>query len=779
MKDTSKTIASILGQVVPLLTVLAVITPIVMSDGLFFPYITGKAFYFRILVEALAFLYCLYALVDKNVRPKLSSIYISAGALIVLLGISTLVAVDPLKSFWSNYERMEGYILFLHLGAYLLVASSVIKFKSSWWNIFFTSSMVMSLIVGLDAMLDPLAIKGGINYRIFGNLGNSSYLGVYSLVHIFMALYFIIARIGHKDLRTLNKEGAWLSIGFYSIVAIFNTWIMYNTGTRGSFVGLVAGIFVSSLIIAIFEKRNRLIKQLGLGLVIASVLFVGVLGVAKNSSFVKNSNMLNRFAEIVTLDFKGVLNNQGKARSVLWGMAWDGVKERPVFGWGLDNFQYVFAKHYDPEMYSQEQWFDRSHNVFMDWLTQAGFAGLLAYLSLFGTSVYVLYKRRDDESDLPFACKAIITGGFVAYLGHNLFVFDNLASYVLFFSVLAFIHSYGVHNKDTSNKDHKDQKLGTHNSKKNENEGGVDELKLTVAAIILILIGVWVLNSAVIKPYRANLQIIESIKTQEVDSKTGKAVSVTAKEKFEHLMKSIEIDTMTNTEQYEQLVDRVAEVLASNESAEYKAQAQAYLAEQYNKSFVRTPLDPRPRFFYAMYQSRVGAFNEAVKQMEQAVALSPNKQSFLTYYAALLNQTGQNAKALEVSEKAYELEKNNNEAKLSYAAMLIRNNRAHDAEALFQTDKQDEMMSYLTNNSIISAYVESKQISRIIELVQKQISLAPQYLDLRSVLASIYIKTGNIAQGIKELEMIKTLAPQYAENIDALIKQVKTENNIK
>ena len=68
---------------------------------------------------------------------------------------------------------------------------------------------------------------------------------------------------------------------------------------------------------------------------------------------------------------------------MIWNISWQGVKERPILGWGQDNFSFVFTKYYNPQMYAQEPWFDRSHNVFLDWLVAAGVVGLIAYLYLF------------------------------------------------------------------------------------------------------------------------------------------------------------------------------------------------------------------------------------------------------------------------------------------------------------------------------------------------------------------------------------------------------------
>ncbi len=123
---------------------------------------------------------------------------------------------------------------------------------------------------------------------------------------------------------------------------------------------------------------------------------------------------------------------------MIWGMALEGFKEHPILGWGQENFNFVFNKYYNPGMYAQEPWFDRAHNVFFDWLIVGGILGLLAYLSLFATAIYLLWFRIGTWS---VTSKSILTGLLAGYFFQNLFVFDNLISYIMFFSVIGYIHS--------------------------------------------------------------------------------------------------------------------------------------------------------------------------------------------------------------------------------------------------------------------------------------------------------------------------------------------------
>jgi hypothetical protein len=104
--------------------------PFIIADGswfpnMFFPFITGKNFAFRILVEVLLGMYILLALREPKYRPKSSYILYALGAFVLWIGLATAMSVDPIKSFWSNFERMEGYATMLHLFVYFLLVSAM------------------------------------------------------------------------------------------------------------------------------------------------------------------------------------------------------------------------------------------------------------------------------------------------------------------------------------------------------------------------------------------------------------------------------------------------------------------------------------------------------------------------------------------------------------------------------------------------------------------------------------------------------------------------------
>jgi O-antigen ligase len=758
-----KSLSNTLKGVLPFVIMLALISPFVIVESLFFPYITGKAFYFRIIVEIATLLYIVLATVNKEYRPRISPLTIGASIFVIILSLSTFFAIDPLKAFWSNYERMEGLVLFLHLFAFLIVAGSVIKKKDGWWTWFFNISLVMSIIIGVDAFLSFYSDPNHHGYRIFGNLGNSSYLGAYSLIHIFISIFFIIKKIGHRSVKALANQGSFVSIGFYSLVGLFNLIVLFNTGTRGSFVGLVAGIAVSSVLIAIFEKQNKAMRKTAVAFISISIAFVALLGIFKDSSFIKGNDMLGRFAELVTFDVKGVLENQGSARKMLWGMAWEGVQDRPVLGWGLDNFHYVFAEKYDPAMYAQEQWFDRSHNVFMDWLVSAGFLGLLSYLSLFALAIYMIWKI--SPQGMSFGCKAVLIGGFVAYLGHNLFVFDNLSSYILFFGVLAFIHDAYISDKDERNA------LANPHKSSGKREGA-EILTVTIVSTLAFVLFCYVCYQVNLRPWSANATLLDGLRPQIVDAK-GKTVTQTAEAKFAKIKESYEMNVLSNSESLEQLAEKGSELLASNASNEVKLAAFEYINNAFNQQFAKTPNDPRPAYFYVSLLMRSGMNDKAYEMIQRAVAISPKKQSFLTMKFVLEMQLQKNKEAAETAKTAYELEPRNEEAKRAYVASLILVNRAAEAEAFATTTAAK--LAYLQDGFVLNAYVNSKQQARLIALFRKEIAANPNDVDLRTSLINVLIKLEDKASAIRELNILKGIEPSLGTQIDATIKTLQAK----
>ena len=187
-----KTLKNILPGIISFGLFLVPFIAFIVADGMYFPFIVGKGFTFRILVEILFGLYIILFALSPEYRPKYSWITKAVLAFGLVILIADLFGANVYKSFWSNYERMEGFILIIHLVLYYIVVSSVFRTKEKWnkfWNISIFSSVLMSLY-GVLQLLGKLPInQGGV--RLDGTFGNASYFAIYLALPIFLCLHML------------------------------------------------------------------------------------------------------------------------------------------------------------------------------------------------------------------------------------------------------------------------------------------------------------------------------------------------------------------------------------------------------------------------------------------------------------------------------------------------------------------------------------------------------------------------------------------------------------
>ena len=160
--------------------------PFIVPSTMFFPFITGKGFTFRIVVEIIFGLYALLALYSPEYRPKDSWITRAVLAFTAVIFLADIFGQNPYKSYWSNYERMEGFVLTFHLLLYYIVVSSVLDISNwkKYLNLSIFASGLMSLY-GIFQVLGKATInQGGV--RIDATFGNASYFAIYLVVNIFL-----------------------------------------------------------------------------------------------------------------------------------------------------------------------------------------------------------------------------------------------------------------------------------------------------------------------------------------------------------------------------------------------------------------------------------------------------------------------------------------------------------------------------------------------------------------------------------------------------------------
>ncbi len=621
------------------------IVPFIVVDNMFFPYITGKAFAFRIIVEIILGLWLILIMKDEEFRPKFSWVFASAGVLTFVLLLADIMAVAPFKAFWSNNERMEGWVTIVHLFAYLLVLGSMLN-KEKLWSFFLRANVAFGLVMAISSLAE--GAKDNIT-RVAGPLGNPIYIGVYFLFIFFFALILLYRDVLSKNLLTwLNFKKVFSNVLLYVylISAGLSLYITYRT-SRGVLLGAIGGIFVAAILIAIFEKEKKVVKQISLGVIVAVIAVVVVFLSVRDTQFVKSNPTLSRLAEV------SWSNVNGQARQYVWPMAIKGFEEKPIFGWGQDGFNYVFNKYYDPRMYGQEQWFDRAHNAPLDFLVAGGILGLLAYLSLFGSALYLLWFRKNR---LDITERAIISGLLIGYLFQALFVFDNLISYVMFFIALAYIHSNTTNDsvETISKKKEVEDKAEGYIIGFVKNSEYQNYILIPIVTILTV-IGVWWIN---IPAMSANTTLIEALRLGQ-----GGRLSAS----FDAFKQALSYHSLADSEIREQLISITPSIVQSSQVDNKTKQDFVDLtASELEKQIARVPQDARYYILMGSFLNSIGNYDKALPVVRKAIELSPKKQTMRFELVQTLLALGKKDEALAEAKSAYELDINYDQARAVY-----------------------------------------------------------------------------------------------------------------
>jgi O-antigen ligase len=695
--------------------------PFFVSSSFFFPYITSKAFVWRILIEIVFAAWLVLAAIVPEYRPKRSLILYSLLGFLIIIGAADILGQAPIKSFWSNFERMEGFISLLHLGAFFLIIGSVFdeNLWKKWWNTNLIASVIM-IIYCLFQLSGAIEIHQG-GGRIDGTFGNAAYLAIYMLINIFISLLLYI--------KSRGSSIKWV----YITLLVGQVIILYYTATRGAILGLLGGLLLTALLNIRNHEEPR-VRKLSIGFLVALVVLLGTFFAIKNTEFVRTSPVLGRFASISIKEIKT------EGRSFVWPIAIEGIKEKPIFGWGQENFNYVFNEHYKPQMYKIEPWFDRAHNIFLDWAIAGGVLGILAYLGLYGILIYSLWKK---DQTLTYGEKTLFVGLLSAYFFHNIFVFDHLLSYILFVAILAYIHGQTV-SKDIYSKE-----IST---------SRINNILIPATAVLLIL----TLYFVNVKPMRTNLNLIQALQIVQ-GSGQDKSGALPA------FQKAYAMSSLGRPEVTEWIGTSAGAIINSNISQEEKQKYIDFAKYAVGKQADDYSQDARYQLLAGDLFAQVGDTQNAAKYLERAEKLIPGKQQVYYQEGTLLINAGNAKDALTVFKKAYELATENEEAGVMYLVGAIY---AKDESLMRELIAKLSPERILQNDAVVRALYTTERFTDLAALLEARLSINDKDPQNYINLSIAYLKIGRKNEAIALLNKLKEIAPSYAKDVDNYIQAI-------
>jgi len=401
------------------------------------------------------------------------------------------------------------------------------------------------------------------------------------------------------------------------------------------------------------------------------------------------------------------------SRLVVWEKSWEGFLERPVLGWGPENFDFVFIKNFNPCMFLRlcggEIWFDRAHNIIFDTLVTTGLLGMLAYIGIFFSTFYVLWKNY-LKKNIKFWTAGIFSVALIAYFIQNLTVFDMVSSYLMFFLVLGFVVSFTV-------------------SRKEPLPQRFTSPEPWVFSVLLIS---FILSSFffVIQPIRTSRYTVAAIR-QPIGSQ----------ERLDLYKKTLETSSLGKYQIREFFGQQILQIIQSERAREippeYFRNEFGFLTKELEKTTEELPLDFRSQLtlgklytFYAFLSDPPDSVKilEAERVLQKAIEVSPTNQQGYWSLAQVRLYQGRFDEALALTEKAVELEP---DLINSYLVVIQVAKTMGDHElAEGKIEQAAEKALYLAEKAVLSgpnnlqAHLMVIQIAKIIgddELIERKI----------------------------------------------------------
>lgn len=630
--------------------------PLLLNFDTLFPFIFTKTLLIRSAITLFWIIFAVWYFREKKAVKELISgslrffknpLYIATSIFIILMLVSTVFAVNPYKAFFGDIERGEGFLGILHFFGFFV--ASLLVFKKEDWATFFRFNLITGAILLIDSIGE---LASGEFVRAQSSIGNPTFLAGYFLFVIFAALI-----VYASEDRVSWKIFSFLMI-FGGVVGVF------LTGTRGAILGLFIGAMLSVIYFSIKGRDIKIkllrlrtdLQKLSIGLLIIGVLGVGLFVLTSDSEIWQGIPGLSRFTSLSFQD------PTLQTRLISAGVSIDAVNpknggvHRFLIGYGPDNFNIAYNEYYNPEYMRYESlWFDRAHNKILDVLVMNGALGFLAYAAMWFYLFRLAFVKIQKKE---YAVPIIFFGS--AYFVQNLFVFDQISTWIPFFAFLAFAVFVGS---------------GTPTDK-SDNERLLTFKKVTEKIIpyklpAIALFFAFSLVAYTLVPYFQSVTFVKAL--QSGDARV--------------LLDSV--DSFTKPYTYAQATIRsrlmtiVSPIIGNPEAVEL-VNVSIALQEEFIE---REPYDPRDLSLLGnVYRLKAnlgepGAYEKAIEYELRAHELSPKRQDHLYGLATLYADRGNFAKTNEYANELLSSAPSVARNKILYGTIIVREGPSRYAEA--------------------------------------------------------------------------------------------------
>lgn len=570
-----------LTRLFPHLLLVPAVLPLIYVSGLVYPYVTTKTFLLQgIGIIALAAFSYLALSGHSFFYGRLRSWHSWIPAVLLAVAYATsLFGIDFYRSFWGLFDRGDGLLTLTVVTTffYLILLSA----DRAFFDRLIKTISVTAGIVAAIAVLQWIQTASGVTTsflppvsgRIGSTFGNAAFLAGY------LGMGFFVILVALRDAR-----GMWRRV--YGIAAILSLLAIFFAATRGTMLALLFAGF-AWLVYAAWKGEGAFRRTSRYGLVAAlflAALFFGFRSQLAESSF----EPVRRLASISLAD------NTVASRLFVWQHIGSEALKRPLLGYGAEHIDQLFDKAYDPSKII-EQWFDRSHNAFLDYFAQYGIMGLASYLALIigiAVSALRMYRREPPGVLNPGLLFGLL---ILTYAVQNSFVFDTPSSLWLLYALFAVLMAAASDALATASR----------------------PLPIAIPASVSALIALFIIP-AVILPLAANVFLTKGYLYHLLDVERANA----------YFERGLALNTYADLEYGYQAYSMYTDRQATRLSGEDRIAAYAYALSLLTGNFEKYPYDARTATYLGHVLDTAppevavdDVFNEQV--LVRAIELSP------------------------------------------------------------------------------------------------------------------------------------------------------------
>jgi len=323
-------------------------------------------------------------------------------------------------------------------------------------------------------------------------------------------------------------------------------------------------------------------------------------------------------------------------------------------------------------------------------------------------------------------------------------VFDNVTSYILFGTILAYL----IWRSES----HRESKHLLLPRVPHAAASGV-----AIAVIALAGGAVWFVNGPA---YAQNTTLIKALSQQQSVS-----------DNIQYFKDALTYNAAGQQEVREQLAQISAQVVRMNVPDDAKAQFAQLALSEMRKQEAQSPMDARFPLFEGIMLESFGQPDAAAEALQRAHELSPGKQMILYELGTNALARKDTAAALGYFKQAYELETDNVAARLYYAVAAIQTKQ--DALA-------DELLAPViptgqaADSKIAGAYADRGQYQKIVTIWEARIAAQPSDVQAYFTLSAAYYAMHDTQHAIATLQKAEEVNPAAKKQADSLIEQLQS-----